>query len=215
MADSPAAIFERLSTLLAPTQTRTLFRIAHVLGGGVAGLVAARVLADHADRVVIVEPDPPDAGANGEPRPGVPQGYQVHTLLPGGRAQLERWYPGIVRQALDEGAVLSGPHEAVVYVDDVEQLRTPNTELLASSRPFLESLIRRHTLALPNVEVVTGRVTGLNYGHDAVEAVRYTNDGGEGVESTDFVVDATGRGSRLSEWLEQGGWPRPEWTSGT
>jgi hypothetical protein len=36
--------------------------------------------------------------------------------------------------------------------------------------------------------------------------VRHT----DGVEAADFVVDATGRGSRLSAWLEEGGWPRPE-----
>jgi 2-polyprenyl-6-methoxyphenol hydroxylase-like FAD-dependent oxidoreductase len=210
MPDSPAAIFERLSTLIAPKDTQVLLRTAHVLGGGIAGLVAARVLADHAERVVIVEPDGPQAGSNGESRPGVPQGYQVHTLLPGGRAQLERWFPGIVRQALDEGAVLAGPHEAVTYVDHELQFSTPNMELVSSSRPFLESLIRRRTLALPNVEMVTGRVTGLTYARDAVDAVRYTADGEEVVASTDFVVDATGRSSRLSDWLEQGGWPRPE-----
>jgi 2-polyprenyl-6-methoxyphenol hydroxylase-like FAD-dependent oxidoreductase len=43
-----------------------------------------------------------------------------------------------------------------------------------------------------------------------VGAVRYLTDDGEREESTDFVVDATGRASRLTEWLEQGGLPRPE-----
>jgi hypothetical protein len=32
----------------------------------------------------------------------------------------------------------------------VEQITTPNAQFLASSRPFLESVIRRRTLALPN-----------------------------------------------------------------
>jgi 2-polyprenyl-6-methoxyphenol hydroxylase-like FAD-dependent oxidoreductase len=210
MTNSPVATFERLNTHIPPTGTQRHLRTVCVLGGGIAGLVAARVLADHAQRVAIIEPDGPDAGSNGESRAGVPQGYQLHTLLPGGRAQLERFFPGIVEQALDEGAVLSGPHQSVAYLDDVQWITTPNTDLVTSSRPFIESLVRRRTLALPNVEVVTGRVTGLNYARGAVDAVRYTTDGGEAVESTDFVVDATGRSSRLSEWLEQGGWPQPE-----
>jgi 2-polyprenyl-6-methoxyphenol hydroxylase-like FAD-dependent oxidoreductase len=210
MPDSPAATFERLSTRIAANDTQVLFRTAHVLGGGVAGSVAARVLADHAERVVIVEPDGAEAGSRGESRPGVPQGYQVHTLLPGGRAQLERFYPGIVDQAFDEGAVLAGPHDVVATVDGREQLTTPNMELVCSSRPFLESLIRQRTLALPNVDVVTARATGLDFERDAVAAVRYTSAGEEVVERTDFAVDATGRGSRLSDWLEQGGFPRPE-----
>jgi 2-polyprenyl-6-methoxyphenol hydroxylase-like FAD-dependent oxidoreductase len=210
MSNSPAATFEQLSTLTPPTATQRHLRTVCVLGGGIAGLVAARVLSDHAERVMIIEPDGPDAGSNGESRAGVPQGYQLHTLLPGGRGQLERFFPGIVEQALDEGAVLNSPHQSVAYLDDVEWVTTPNMDLVTSSRPFLESLVRRRTLALPNVEVVTGRVTGLNYAGGAVDAVRYTTDGGEAVETTDFVVDATGRSSRLSEWLTKGGWPQPE-----
>jgi 2-polyprenyl-6-methoxyphenol hydroxylase-like FAD-dependent oxidoreductase len=208
--DSPAATFERLSALLQPLETEILFDRAHVVGGGIAGLLAARVLADHAKTVVIVERDGTSAGADGDTRPGVPQGYQVHTLLPGGRAQIERWFPGLTQEALDRGAVLSEPDACVGYLDGVEQVTTPNTRLVTSSRPFLESLIRRHTLALPNVEMVTARVTGLGYEGDAVSAVHYVTDEGERLDSTDFVVDASGRASRLGEWLEEDGWPRPE-----
>jgi 2-polyprenyl-6-methoxyphenol hydroxylase-like FAD-dependent oxidoreductase len=204
MSNSPSEIFDRLTTLDAPAGTRRLFGTACVLGGGLAGLVAARVLADHADRVVIIEPDSPDVG--GEARPGVPQGYQVHVLLPGGRAQLERFYPGFVAQAVEEGAGLHDPDLVASYLDDVEQITTPNARFVSCSRPFLESLVRRRTLALPNVEFVTGRVTGLDYTGVAVDAVRHT----AGVVHADFVVDATGRSSRLSDWLAQGGWPRPE-----
>src|ERR1700754_613364 len=106
MPNSPAEVFDRLSTLDPPAGARRLFGTACVLGAGLAGLLAARVLADHADRVVIIEPDGPDAGADGAARPGVPQGYQVHVLLPGGRAQLERFYPGIVAEAIAAGAAL-------------------------------------------------------------------------------------------------------------
>src|ERR1700759_778190 len=109
MSDSPAAVFDRLGTTVPPTGTPRLFGTTYVLGGGIAGLLAARVLADHADRVVIIEPD----GSHAGPRSGVPQGYQVHTLLPGGAAQLERFFPGIVEQAVEHGAVAIGPDRAV------------------------------------------------------------------------------------------------------
>ncbi len=210
MPNSPAEIFDRLCASDAPAGARRLFGTARVLGAGLAGLVAACVLADHADRVVLIEPDGPDAGTGGAARPGVPQGYQVHVLLPGGRAQLERFFPGLVAQAVDEGAALHPPHLVASYLDDVEQLTTPNVRFVASSRPFLESQVRRRTLALPNVELVTGRVTGLTFTRGAVDGVRRTTGSGITVEAADFVVDATGRGSRLSTWLEQGGWPRPE-----
>jgi 2-polyprenyl-6-methoxyphenol hydroxylase-like FAD-dependent oxidoreductase len=204
-----AAAFDRIGTTDPPVSTPCHFRTVHVLGGGIAGLIAARVLADAARRVVIIEPDGLAHDLDGAPRPGVPQGYQVHTLLPGGRAQFERFFPGIAQEALDNGAILSTSDRTVAYVDNAEQLGTPNAELLSCSRPFLESLIRRRVLALPNVSVKKGRVTGLTYARGAVNAVRYVSSG-EVVESTEFVVDATGRASRLPYWLQHGGWPRPE-----
>jgi 2-polyprenyl-6-methoxyphenol hydroxylase-like FAD-dependent oxidoreductase len=211
MLSSAAALFDLLGTTEPPADTARLFRTVHVLGGGIAGLMAARVLADHADRVVILEPDGQAADSGTEPRPGVPQGYQVHNLLPGGRAQLERFFPGIVQQILAAGAIHCTPDRAVVYLDNVEQIRTPNTELILNSRPFLESIIRRRTLALPGVEVVRGRVSGLGFADGAVRVVRYvTGTNTKVAQPTDFVVDATGRGSRLPEWLAEAGWPRPE-----
>ena len=54
-----------------------------MLGGSIAGLMAARVLSDHADEVVIIEADELDAGVGA--RRGVPQSDQLHGLLDMGR----------------------------------------------------------------------------------------------------------------------------------
>ena len=43
----------------------------------------------------------------------------------------------------------------------------------------------------------------------ALAAVRYESDGVAGREPADLVVDAMGRASRLSAWLEAAGWERP------
>src|SRR5262245_21211966 len=57
---------------------------ALVVGGSIAGLLAARVLADHFARVTVVERDRfPDGPAF---RAGVPQSRHVHGLLGRGRA---------------------------------------------------------------------------------------------------------------------------------
>lgn len=55
---------------------------AVVVGGGLAGLAAARVLSDRFHQVVILDRDqlPNDA----IPRSGVPQGKHPHVLLRGG-----------------------------------------------------------------------------------------------------------------------------------
>src|SRR5689334_16508099 len=95
---SAARRFAVISTSERPTGQRVLFRQAVVLGGSIAGLMAARVLSEHAEQVFIVERDDLAALAEGPvgPRPGVPQGSQVHALLPSGLNQLERWFPGFV-----------------------------------------------------------------------------------------------------------------------
>lgn len=56
---------------------------AVVIGGRIAGLLAARVLADHYQRVTLIERDV--FPAIGEHRKGVPHGRHVHGLHPRGR----------------------------------------------------------------------------------------------------------------------------------
>ena len=145
----------------------------------------------------------------GRPRAGVPQDRQGHGLLPGGLRQIERWLPGVTRQAQDLGGVLVGPDQQAVYLDGHQQARSRDARILLGSRPFLESRIRSRVLALPNVSTLSAQATGLEFRGDAVSAVRYVADGVEGVTSVDFVVDAMGRASRLSEWVEQAGYDRP------
>jgi len=209
MPESPAAVFERLNAVDEPRATRLLFDSVHVLGGSVAGLLAARVLADHAKSVTIIERDAEAAAAERILRSGVPQGFQLHSLLPAGLAQIERWYPTFVQDALDLGTVFAGPDGFAFYEDDVIHPRVPRSRLLLGTRPFHEALLRRHTVALPNVRIVTAQARGLVYEGDVVCGVRYTSDVGERTVRSDFVVEATGRSSRLSDWLEQDNWERP------
>ncbi|HEY0574620.1 MAG TPA: NAD(P)-binding protein [Pseudonocardia sp.] len=207
MPQKAATVFAELSSTGTPSGAVTKLGTAVVLGGGIAGLLAARVLADHAVSVVIIERDE----TGDEARPGVPQGMQVHMLLPGGRAQIERWFPGFTVQAVAEGAVLSGTAELAAFSDNARHVRVEaGPHLLGSSRPFLESQIRRRTLALPNVAQVTGRATGLALDTAAVTGVHYLADDTAHTQPADLVVDAMGRASKLSDWLEQAGWQRPD-----
>jgi 2-polyprenyl-6-methoxyphenol hydroxylase-like FAD-dependent oxidoreductase len=199
--------FARLSDPKPPASTPVVLDTAVVLGGSIAGLLAARVLSDHAETVVVIDRD--DPGASTEPRPGVPQGSQVHVLLPAGLVQLERWFPGFAEQAEAEGAVPAPAERRRNYLNGVRKVTGSTAIMLTGTRPFLEALIRRRTLALPNVKTITARAAGLEFGDDAVTGVRYESDGVQGVQRADFVVDAMGRSSRLSDWLADAGWERP------
>ncbi|WP_426511405.1 FAD-dependent oxidoreductase [Dactylosporangium sp. McL0621] len=210
MAPSASQQFSQISTPEPPGPPRVLMKQAVVLGGSVAGLMAARVLSDHAERVLIVERDPTEVEG---PRPGVPQGTQVHALLPAGQTQLDRWFPGFSEGAVAAGAPDYGRSDGRVYINN--QLREvadppPTRPILITTRPFLESQVRRRVLELPNVTMVYGRAENLVFTESAVRGVRYVPDGAEEPQeiAADLVVDAMGRSSRLNDWLEEHGWPR-------
>jgi hypothetical protein len=56
-ADSARSVFDHLIRTDVPASTPILFDTICVMGGSIAGLLAARVLADHAKSVLIVERD--------------------------------------------------------------------------------------------------------------------------------------------------------------
>src|SRR5947208_1082510 len=75
---------------------------ALVIGGSMAGLLAARVLADHFAQVTVVDRDrfPETPG----PRKGVPQARHIHVLLVRGLRILEHLFPGLQADLLAQGA---------------------------------------------------------------------------------------------------------------
>lgn len=210
MRGSAATVFTRISAADPPAAPQVTLGRAVVMGGSIAGLLAARVLADHAESVLVIDRDAADG--SGGPRDPVPQGTQIHVLLPAGQVQLERWFPGFTAQAVAAGACLLPAAERRQYVDGRRRVQGSDRDMLSATRPFLEELIRRRVRELPNVRIVGGRVTGVDVDAAAVTGVHHESAGGAGVEAADFVVDAMGRSSRLGEWLAAAGWQRPTMT---
>jgi 2-polyprenyl-6-methoxyphenol hydroxylase-like FAD-dependent oxidoreductase len=205
MSEPAIEVFERLVRAEPPAQPAVALDTACVLGGSIAGLIAARVLADHARRVIVLERDAVNVA--GHSRPGVPQDQQVHTLLPGGFYWLERWLPGFTQDVEDGGGVVVPPARGLHYTDGhPEAPLTGPYQLLTASRPFLESRIRARVMALPNVTTVRSQATALEYRDGKVSGVRTALGD---VLAADLVVDAMGRASRLSDWLAADGYDRP------
>src|SRR5246500_2896516 len=75
---------------------------AVVLGASMAGLVAARALADFYETVSVVERDALSDAA--DPRRGGPQGRQAHGLIMRGAQALEELFPGILDELVGAGA---------------------------------------------------------------------------------------------------------------
>lgn len=78
---------------------------AVVVGASVAGLLAARVLADGYDGVTVLDSD--DLPAEPVARGGAPQGHHPHALLAGGRATIEDLLPGTSEDVIAAGGVIT------------------------------------------------------------------------------------------------------------
>src|SRR5216117_553601 len=78
-----------------------------------AGLLAARVLSEHFERVTIIERDRLTDDA--QSRKGVPQGQHVHGLLARGAALLADYFPDLFAALDHDGAVPLGPSDIRRY----------------------------------------------------------------------------------------------------
>ena len=189
---------------------------AIVLGGSMAGLLAARVLSDTFDHVTLVERDalPEDF----DQRKGVPQGRHVHALLVRGQRILESLFPGFAQELKSCGAVSDGTDLAgtgIRHMYGHAKLRfTSGLPMLLMSRPLIEGVVRKRVLALPNLTVLQNcaatelltdathtRVTGVRLDDRANQLMRDL--------SADLVIDATGRGSKAPQWLQALGYAAP------
>lgn len=187
---------------------------AVVIGGSIAGLLAARVLADNFERVTIVERDPLPEGV--ENRKGVPQGRHAHVLLPRGQIVVGRLFPGLADELISGGAITCDiPAESRFYQPGGYRVRfATGKKGLLMSRPFLEKGVRRRVRALENVAFlpecdVTGLITDDNDRVTGITLRRRVKGAAIEKIAADLVVDAGGRGSRAPAWLEEMGYGRP------
>jgi 2-polyprenyl-6-methoxyphenol hydroxylase-like FAD-dependent oxidoreductase len=193
---------------------------ALVVGGSMAGLLAARVLADSFDRVTVVERD----GFPGGPefRKGVPQSRHVHVLMTRGRRIVERLFPGLEESLLEAGAELIDSAEDFEFLTPAgfaPRFRS-GIPFLQSSRELLEFAVRERVASIPGVRFleetdVTGLLPATQGEAVAGAKVRYRRGSDAGKEEAipaDLVVDASGRNSDASRWLAELGYEPPEET---
>ena len=182
---------------------------AIVMGGSMAGLVAARVLSDHYHEVILVEQDRFENVV--EHRRGVPQSRHAHGLLASGRNTLERFFPGLFEEIMNVGAVkFYITRDAHWCFNGGEHVRfDSDLEGVLVSRPVIEGIVRERVRMIPNVHLRDGcQVEGLTAASDN-SCVTGVNVQGHTMPA-DLVVDATGRGSRSPQWLEAMGYEPPK-----
>ena len=193
---------------------------AVVIGGSVAGLMAAQVLSRHFAAVTVLDRDeladehPPNGTL---PRKGVPQGQHVHVLLSSGLQALAQCFPGFLAEMQQDGVdKVAWSEEMRWFQHGSWKTRRPcGLDFYPQGRPALEARIRARVRQSPVISLMGGcRVQGLLWGGGKaqlpeVRGVRFES-GGEAHELlADLVVDAGGRGSGLLGWLAAEGCAPP------
>jgi 2-polyprenyl-6-methoxyphenol hydroxylase-like FAD-dependent oxidoreductase len=189
-----------------------------VIGGSIAGLLAARVLAERFERVTIVDRDRLPLTA--EPRRGVPQSVQPHVLFTKGYRILEELFPGIGEALSAAGAVPFDWGKDFRYfqrgnwastLEEVSGLKS-----YTCTRPLLESVIRQRVSQLSNVEFLQKqRVVGLagERSRNLISGIKLQEHGYTSKElSAQLVVDASGRSTQTPQWLQALGFTSPQAT---
>jgi 2-polyprenyl-6-methoxyphenol hydroxylase-like FAD-dependent oxidoreductase len=187
-----------------------------VVGGSMAGLLAARALAHQAASVVVLERERLTDVV--EPRGHVPQGRHQHLLLAAGLDLLSDWFPGIEDELESHGAVRVDGFGAWVYQGGAYRARGDwGRPVLCMTRPLLEHVIRARVAALAGVVIEDGvlveRVAvaergtgGADRGVAGVGEGRVTGVVVAGNERpADLVVDCSGRNSRIAHDLATSG----------
>ena len=176
-----------------------------IIGGSISGLLTARVLADHAERLTLIDRDHlPD-----EPRPraGVPHGRHIHVVLAAGQQALAQLLPGVLEELASLGVPAVGLPRDIIQLNRGRWVRRweDSRSFLTGTRALVEHVVRARVLADQRIEALDSlEAVGLVGDQGRVRGVRLRPRGtphGEEVLTADLVVDASGRSSRTSQWL--------------
>lgn len=171
---------------------------AVVVGAGFAGLMAARVLSDHFQSVVVIDKDARIGSLN--PRTGVAQGAHLHVLLKRGQDILRSLFPDI-DQAFEEGHCpridwandTKWESKTGVFPGHSSDIKT-----YSFSRPFLEGTVHSLVSAKDNITFVCSHAENIVVKNGLANQVL-----GEGIKSdglADLVVLAGGQNFPLNRF---------------
>lgn len=201
--------------LAEPGQTHAV-----IIGGGMAGLFAGRVLAAYMDRVTIIERDHyPDTPAN---RKGVPQALHLHNMVNQGWSIMEGMYPGLGNELVKAGAVTINWPADLLWLGRTgwSPRFDAGIRTYSCKRQMLEWHIQRRMAKSNKITFLQGyTVTDLLWSADrrSIEGVRVReyspesfqpNSSGTDIPAT-IVVDASGKLSQTPRWLTEMGYATP------
>lgn len=175
-----------------------------VIGGSIAGMLAAAAVKDHVDSVEIIEAHELPQGPGS--RTGVPQAAHIHFLHAGGTEAIDRLLPGTTDQLVAAGANrIPMTTNMVIYSPEgwYRRWQRPTHFMISASRDLTDFVVRDQVLKDPRVSVRTNtKAIALLGNRRAVTGVRVrAAEGAETDLRATLVIDASGRATRTPQWL--------------
>jgi 2-polyprenyl-6-methoxyphenol hydroxylase-like FAD-dependent oxidoreductase len=179
---------------------------ALVIGGSIAGLLAARVLSDHFNEVVLIEKDKFSEG--GAVRNGTPQANHIHLLLARGKEILLDYFPDLERELIENGAnKIDFLNDGKFYLPSGWAQRFESGVItFTCTRTLLENSIRHQVQKISKIKIQDGTVIS-SYVLEGANRIGLKTKVNEEIHA-DLIVDCTGRNTRTPEWLENLDYPK-------
>ncbi|MBC6973387.1 glutamate synthase [Bacillus sp. Xin] len=183
---------------------------AIVIGGSIAGKLAAKALSDFFQEVMILEAG--EEWNEKSPRKKVPQTYHPHVLLKGGEGAIEKLFPAIMNQLKEDGGIVNN------FTGDLKwhhfglwkQPFIGELNAVQQSRPMLEWHIQKRMSEVTNITtkyetVVEQLIIDPHRNKISGVKTKCLITGMKKDLHADLVVDTSGFGSKNIEWLETQG----------
>jgi len=184
-----------------------MLKKAVVMGGSIAGLLAARVLSDYFENVTIIERD--NYAENHKVRNGTPQANHIHLLLAKGKKIFQEFFPELEQDLMENGA------NKIDFLNDSKYLLPSGWAqrfdsgiiTFTCTRTLLENTIRQQIQKIPKIKIEKKiHITSLI--SEKLNNVGLQTSDGKKIHA-DLIVDCTGRNTKTPSWLEDVGYLKP------
>lgn len=168
-------------------------------------------LSNHFKKVTIIEKD--KVNNKPETRKGQPQTRHIHLVLAHAMNILTAYFPSLKKELIANGALELdvGNYYNWYSYGGFKKKGVTGITALTMTRELLEYHVKKQVLDIKNIAIQDEtKAIEMEIEDENVKALIVEHAGEKQVINTDFLVDASGRGTRAFKWLEQYGYPTPE-----
>ncbi|HDR7967719.1 MULTISPECIES: NAD(P)/FAD-dependent oxidoreductase [Bacillus cereus group] len=185
-----------------------MFNKAIVIGGSIAGKLAAKALSTAFKEVIIIEAGERWDGKASRKR--VPQSNHPHVLLKGGENAIEELFPNITNELIEAGSIVNNFTRDLKWhqFGSWKQPFIGEVHMIQQSRSMLEAHIQKRIEQISNITIkyetlVEGLVVNEKLNKVCGVKMECLNTGNQEEIHADIIVDASGFGSKSIAWLRE------------